>query len=457
MLFKLFTVLNAILMATTVYSFDTFKLHNNKEVISKFVGDKDASMSLNALQLQNQTIDLNKETLSKILDKSFQEFQKNDSLCDLGFIKSLAKQTNNYFESNPENLKHVLVLLRHHNLIDDLFLKLNQDALKLSMHFDNIDLHHSNPLSVRAIVIKSEKKALRERYDLNGLFSDFKSWPNETTTCSVLDFKKIRNKVKNLGDGLLEKELKRVIRLAYKENVIDKKTYIKLEFLREQKNLDNKFNLESYLEKIENSKDLIKVTELELATKQDNYLNRYISRRNKLTRRADLYNRYNSTQIVMLSSILEKTAKRMDASSAFITFDFDDQNQGEEEILVLSPMEQYRLSLKMLRKDMAELMKSINFESDSVSYQDVIAAAIETGAVSYPELKHIIEFEEFWNPTNPKWKTYARFIFGIAGSASIYLPPPYNFIGAIALIFTQIKVFNSKPKADPANNWNVVI
>jgi len=69
----------------------------------------------------------------------------------------------------------------------------------------------------------------------------------------------------------------------------------------------------------------------------------------------------------------------------------------------------------------------------------------------------ILKFEDFWNPKEQKWRTYLGFAFSIVGSATFYLPPPWNIVGAIALVVTQTQLSKGQKKPDPDDNWNVVI
>jgi hypothetical protein len=120
-------------------------------------------------------------------------------------------------------------------------------------------------------------------------------------------------------------------------------------------------------------------------------------------------------------------------------------------------MEQYRVALKMLRKEMAEIMRSEAFKNTSLDYDHLIAAAYETGIVKSDDLEYVLKFEDFWNPKTPKWQAYARFAFSLAGTATFYFPPPWNVLGALGLIFTQTKVLNGNQRPDADDNWNVII
>jgi hypothetical protein len=147
----------------------------------------------------------------------------------------------------------------------------------------------------------------------------------------------------------------------------------------------------------------------------------------------------------------------MDAHRVAINFQYTNTPDSELETYVLSPMERYRLSIKLLRKDLGEVQRSELFRNTNVEYEDLVTAAYETGLIKSEELELILKFEEFWDPKEEKWKIYANFAFSVLGTASFYLPPPWNIIGAIALVVTQTQLNKKQQKADPDDNWNVVI
>jgi hypothetical protein len=157
-----------------------------------------------------------------------------------------------------------------------------------------------------------------------------------------------------------------------------------------------------------------------------------------------------------MSQLIEKTAKRMDAKEVHLYFQFDDANT-ENEIYIFSPMEQYRVALKLLRKDMAQLRRSETFINSDVQYEDIIASAYETGIITSKELNHVLGFDDLWNPKVSKWRGLANFTLNIAGTAAFFLPAPWNYISAIGLIFTQTAIAGGQRNTNPEDNENVII
>jgi hypothetical protein len=208
---------------------------------------------------------------------------------------------------------------------------------------------------------------------------------------------------------------------------------------------------------ISNAKD--KLTPTPAVRAENDFSMELVSKREKLTQRTTLYKNYNSTQVILLSQIIEKTAKRMDARQTTLNWQYTDDPNGDKEIYVLSPMEQYRASIRMLRKDIAELKRSEAFlgGSGKIEYEHLIAAAFETGVIGGGELDQVLQFEEFWAPKQVRWKTWANFALSLGGTSTYYLPPPWNVIGAIGLVLTQTRLVNSDQTPDPEDNENVIM
>jgi hypothetical protein len=284
----------------------------------------------------------------------------------------------------------------------------------------------------------------------------FQKWPDEISSCSVGRFFRLSAsltwKNKRQRDSLLNK----LNYLALEQKIISLETYNKLEIIKAHKAIDWTVNVFKYLDIVSNAKDKLSPTGKPEVDPSE-YSTKYADRKAKLTHRGRLYKNFDSTQVMMLADIILKTSKRMDAHYVAINFQYEDRPDSEVETYVLSPMERYRLSIKLLRKDMGEVMRSDLFKNSPVAYEDLVAAAYETGLIRSEELGLILKFEEFWNPKDPKWKIYANFAFSILGTAAIYLPPPWNIVGAIALIVTQVQINKKQKKANPDDNWNVVI
>jgi hypothetical protein len=100
-------------------------------------------------------------------------------------------------------------------------------------------------------------------------------------------------------------------------------------------------------------------------------------------------------------------------------------------------MDQYNWARRMLRKEMDDLQRSRFFEYHYITYNEVITAALETGALTLEEVKIAVTYDDLWNPHKSKWHKVRDWIFSISGSASVFLPPPYNIAATLGIIIVQ--------------------
>ncbi len=413
-------------------------LKNNKEAFSRILTNKINKQIESWIKYHNFEKRVLKEKSELALSQSVAEMNKKNQWCEISFIQLLKKNalkelviTKNY------DFINFLNYLRYTNQIDDLLLEilLNFNSLESKLSFIG------NKISTGPST-------------LNSPYSVFLNWPSENNEClqdTYSNFLEQILKIHNRNDS------KFVGKLNYKTlqlGIIDQKTFEKIEALRFENVNNYDLYLNSYIKNIRTVKD--KLTENPEEKTEISFSEFYVYRRNNLTRRGKLYTEYTNTQILLMSQLIEKTAKRIDATQVHLYFQYDEDNL-ENEIYIFSPMEQYRIAVKMLRKDMAELKRSDLFRNTPVYYEDVIAAAFETGIISSKELNSVLEFDDLWNPRISKWKGIANFSLSIAGTATFLLPTPFNYVAAIALIFTQSKLAGGNNSNDPEDNENVII
>lgn len=378
------------------------------------------------------------------------QVERQEAICDVGFVNLMVKEGmyNNTLR-DEQDLTAVLSFLRIENQIDDLLFEniLNSQSLKNEMDAQVGAGYPRRPINT----LNENTKDV----DLKTTYQEFATWPDDQKRCSLAAYSRLAAKLtwKNVRER--NQQLKRLNYLALEKSLISLETYNKLEVFREKDALDWPVYLYNYIDIIRNAKDKLSPTKRPVKDPA-NFSTKFADRKSKLTHRERLYKNFSSTQIMILAGIIEKTAKRMDARYVAINFQYTNTPEVSE-IYVLSPMERYRLSLKMLIKDMAETMRSDLFGGKTIEYEDLVTAAYETGYIKASELELILKFEDFWNPQTPKWKMYANFAFSLVGTAVWFLPPPWNIVGALALVITQTKVVNGDKPADADDNWNVVI
>ncbi len=442
------SLLISILACTTCYALDVKKLANNKESESKQLSTNEilevkewvTSHPLQESQLKEKSLVVLQVSLNSLTDR--------EAVCDLGLNDLLQKNAKEAkIILNNEDLPSFIGYLRSENLIDDLFYKILKDSNVISLKVStSLNESASRPMNLY--------NSQNEGVDVKKLYEDFKTFPDEISNCSIGLYFKISASISAKNSNDRSRQLKRLNYLALDQNAIGLDTYNKLEILRQEEALEWSLYIKRYLDVLENSKDKMSMG-IVSPVSTNAFSSKYASRKEKLTKRGRLYQNYDSTQVIMLAQLIEKAAKRRDAFSAILTFQYT-EGSTESDNYVLSPMEKYRASVKMLRNEMGALMRSDNFKGVQIDYEDLISAAYETGLIRAEELDYVLEFEDMWNPKTPKWKAYVNFAFSLAGTAAFYLPPPYSFIGAIALVFTQAKV-DEKPDPKAEDNWNIII
>lgn len=449
-MFKIIFFIFLSLSFANSYAFDPKLLSNNKESISRILtSSHHARANEWARSFRDRPLALLKA--KAFLGNILKKMETRSEVCDLGMIDLMMKAG---LEDNTlryeEDLLAVSAFLRIENQIDDLFFENILNSEDLIQRLEK----HSGRRYPRLGPINSYNDHTRD-VDLASTYQDFKTWPDDVSKCSLNAYYKLSVSLTWKDVKERDRILKRLNYLAVSQNIISTDTYYKLEVFRETKALDWPTHVANYMDIIKNAKDKLSPTgkpEMDPAS----HSTKFADRKKKVTHRERLYKNFSSTQVMILAGIIEKTAKRMDSRNVSINWQYGPLVEVSE-IYVLSPMEKYRLSLKMLKKDIAETMRSDMFSGRTIEYEDLVTAAYETGYIKSDELELILRFEDFWNPQTPKWKTYANFAFSLVGTATWFLPAPFNIVGALALVITQTKVMSSDQKPDADDNWNVII
>lgn len=439
----------AILAISNVHAFDVKLLANNKETFSREVTKQNLSeLAIWKKHHRLQAVELKTNSI-KVLSETFNEMERIDTNCELGLVGRLtADAVKHGVIVDSSEIQNFIVYLRSSDLIDDILYKMMMDSSRIKDDFvSDINLRPRRPFNVLT--------RQNANVDLVKLYAPFKTWPDDIKKCTFDTYFNLSHELTWKNGKDRDGQLQKLNYLAYNNKVIDLPTYNKLEILRARQVLDWNIYFKRYADVINNAKDKL-TKNPELQAKHD-FTVEYVSRKEKLTNRANLYRTYNSTQIMMLAQIIDKTAKRMDSKQVTLNWQYTEDPNGEIEVYIFSPMEQYRAAIKMLRKDMAEVMRSDAFKNTGLQYEHLISAAYEAGFIKSEELDYVLKFEDFWNPKTPKWKTYANFAFSLAGTAAFYLPPPWNIIGAIGLVLTQSKLVKGEQDPDSDDNWNVIL
>ncbi|WPU65932.1 hypothetical protein [Peredibacter starrii] len=442
-------LVSVLLLVTNANAFDVRLLANNKEANSRLLSANDLTNLQQWIQQHRLEEAELKSRARIVLQETMNEEEKIDTTCEVGLITRLTNKARSQDILGPSEELHMFSMyLRKNDMIDDIFFRLLKDST--SVRLDLI-----NRVNARLPFMRPNNSGMENGLDIKKLYEPFQTWPDDVKTCTLDTYFNMVVKLTWKTAKERDTKIKNLNYHAYRQGVIDLAIYNKLEVLRNRAVLEWPITFKRYIDVVNNAKD--KLTKNPEISTDHTFSEKYVSRKERLTQRGRLFKNFNSTQIMMLAQIIERTAKRMDAKQVSLNWQYTEDPQGETEVYIFSPMEQYRAAIKMLRKEMGEVMRSEAFKNTGLEYDDLIAAAYETGFIKSEELDYVLKFEDFWNPQNPKWKTYASFAFSLAGTATFYLPPPWNIIGAVALVLTQSKVMNVGNQPDPDDNWNVII
>lgn len=431
------------------------KLNNDKELISTHLS------SAQVERLISNYSSYYADTLFELLTVALDQFNARERACDLG----LAEELDGTLQSRgikQDSYKEYFAVLRAHNKIDDIFYDILTKTMDLYL---KLNAATKEPLKVDKRLLLITPKVLK-RNDVASLYSDFKSWPDEDSTCSLGAYYGLAKQAANSKGKISKRELKILNTKAYKEGEISSETYMKLQVLASSEALDWPIYIGGYQDKIRDAKNVMQYTEpLPLDEDTERFSTKYVKRRKNLTRRKSLYYKYNATQIVMLAQVLEKASMRMgidpnvETSTPEITTNYVMLRDGSTftETYELSPAEQFEFARKRLRMDIMELSSSKTFAGKEIEYEDVIMAALETGHISHHDIEFVIKYDDLWNPDISPWKKYKDYALSFVGTAAFYLPPPWNVVGAVGLVFINTKLSSKKGHEgheNPANIFN---
>ncbi len=291
-----------------------------------------------------------------------------------------------------------------------------------------------------------------EKNDVEELFWAFKQWPDDKKLCSTQEYIRLKESVSiptNSKEKVKAKYLGTLSKAAYEKKIISLETYNKIEFFRTDSNLEKRYIwLNDYLKIILSAKNAMvphaKGYEVKKLDAENKFSSEKLKRFSSITRRKILYKKYNETQIVLLSQVLQKASRRMGVDADTITkapyliqeFELLKEN-GERETYVerteIDPQSQYNLARRLMRKDMVELQMMAMFNKMDVTYEDVIMASLETGYITLEDIDFVASYDDLWNPTTSKYERMSGFVFKVAGYTTFFLPPPFNIAATLAL------------------------
>lgn len=258
-----------------------------------------------------------------------------------------------------------------------------------------------------------------------------------------------RTLYKKLSEGSYKftKELKRLNKLAVNNNIITDAQFNALEVMRASKVHEWPMTLTNYRTNLDNIASSFPKRTKE-ASKFVTHAGKF---RTKTGLRQSLYERFNSTQIILLANVVQSLKKRLESKDVTIHINYVDQ---ESEIISLSPMEKFRFILKLLRKELAMINNSSMLNGQRASYTDIITAAYEVGYLSSQEIEVFAGLEDIWNPKKTTKEKVMVWVKLFGGVSSVILPPPFGFLSVLVIMLIDQQV--SEAPVDTDSDFNLM-
>ncbi len=316
------------------------------------------------------------------------------------------------------DVEYAILGLRLDDSIDDI-------SAKILMNTNDLSIMIPNPISRDELNSEEEDKALEV----------FKTKAVDIRNKNLC----IEDSYRDLVSSLASKEpkfyrnLKHINKLALDNNLVSEENFKMIELFRAKKVYEWPITLSDYARSLDVFKKKFVDRKKESAPFVTN-----VKYRQKKSMRQSLYEKYDSTQIILLANIVRDLKKRLDSKDITINIDYSDQ---PTEIINLAPMEKFRFILKLLRKELANINNSSLLNGKYANYLDLITASYEVGYINSNEIEQLASLQEIWNPSKTTKEKVMYWVSNFGGMASIFLPPPYGFVSvmAIMMIDQQLK------------------
>ncbi len=153
--------------------------------------------------------------------------------------------------------------------------------------------------------------------------------------------------------------------------------------------------------------------------------------RSSNSHRQRLYELYSPIQISLMGDLIRNLRRRID--SPRMELHIHDRSDNVE-VIPFEPMERFRMSIRLLRRDQALLAANSFFNGQAPSFTDLITAAYEMSVVPATEIDTVANLQEMWDPRKTFWEQYAIWARLAAGTLGVVIPPPYGFIPSLAVV-----------------------
>lgn len=328
-----------------------------------------------------------------------------------------------------DDVELAILGLRLDNSIDDV-------SADILLKANKVDVYSPIPISNNRLTAEEEKDALT-------IFKTKKIDVNNEEFCIEDTYKDLVDKLYSKNTKFL-KNLKHINKIAYSSGLISGAKFKTLEKLRYSKVYEWPLTLSEYsdqLDRVSKKFPARKIESADLVTK--------IISHQKISQRQSLYEKYDSTQIILLANIIRDMKLRLDSKEITININYGDR---PTEVISLTSMERFRFVLKLLRKELSTINNSSLLNGRFASFMDLITAGYEVGYISSNEILQLSSLHEIWDPIKTKREKVLFWVQNFGGIASVILPPPYGFISMFAIMVIDQESSNLSVDRDPDYN-----
>lgn len=327
------------------------------------------------------------------------------------------------FDSYPG----VIHYLRSQNEIDDVVVKLLLDAEK------------AQTATVRLPKNEAELRFPRSAQKMKEMVAVILDFENRflKNTCFDDAFKSLVTELQTIDRDVKSAQLEALFTEAHTVGRLPIQTYLKLERARMAELEDQRLSLKSYVQKISS---LRANKPLRDPTEKSGFVTEKFEK-TKISRRTHLLENYSDLQIMLMADLVKRLRTRIDSRRIEIIIYSDELDQ---EVIPLEPMERFRFSIKLLRKEMANLSINTYFQGQTPQYMDLMTAAYETSLIPASELEQLAGMEDLWNPAKTLWDRAEVWVRTFSSVATVAAPAPYGFIPALVLVVIEMYVDKDK-------------
>lgn len=353
---------------------------------------------------------------------------KNINRCATKVVSTIKSQLN---LNSKQDVELAVLGLRLDESIDDITAGIIIKASDLGFM--------SHPIAKDDLTAEEEEKAI----------AVYKSYSKEFQNKSLCIEDTYRELVAKLGTSSFKfiKHLKHINKLALDHRVLTNEGHKSVERMRANKVHEWPLTLDDYKTNL----DAI-AKAFPNRTKESSKLVTNTARfKSKTSLRQGLYEKFDSTQIILLANVVKSLKKRLDSKDIVVHINYVDQ---VSEMINLSAMEKFRFILKLLRKELATINNSNMLSGPRANYIDIITAAYEVGYISSDEIEQLAGLEDIWNPKKTTKEKVMVWVHLFGGVASVLLPPPFGFLSVMTIMLIDQQM--AEAPVDPDSDFNLI-